>query len=528
MAPTEAANGKSPMRKILAFSIPFLSIQFIPCNRAVSECTIGVANGIVSNDARPLLWKSRMWAGCPDNQVVYFYGLPYDYIGVRNSGAYYPQMGLNSAGLCTGNSLVGSDDSHDGSFTEHILRNFGTVDEVRDYIQYKLPAGTLMVSGCFPLVDAAGNAAIFEINSSYWVLEYDAMNPNRAGQGRLGWVVRANEFHDRVDGTDDTSIGGRYYSGAYNIGGLIENNLLSARTIMQGNDGGNGYEFMRYGPGRPLATIAAPRVCSSLVVRGVLANEDPALATMWISLGQANYGIAVPTWVRVIEVPHRLSNGDLAALANSLRDTGNETDTQASLLPLEAFLFEETEALLTHWRSVGVPSVEEMTRVETRMAEDAYSLLLCLDANDYDNKAPTPAMSVSEMSGLSLHFQMTATDEDGSVERLFWDFGDDHISWAESPWHTYDTPGWYLVSCTVMDDDSANVTDWQYVRVPKGNNDGDGDVDLDDYTELPDCVTGPGRPPVAQGCEIFDFEADGDIDLFDFAGFQAGFTGWLP
>ena len=203
------------MRRVLPLSIALLWAYFTVPEHTAAECTIGVATGTVTDDGRPLLWKSRMWGGCPDNQVVYFSASPYNYIGVRNRGAHNPQMGVNSAGLCTGNSLVGSDDSADGPFTEHILRNCGSVDEVRDYINQELAAGTLRVSGCFPFVDTAGNASIFEINRSNWVLEYDAMNPSRARQALLGWIVRANEFHERVDGTDDTSIGG--HIGGYRL-----------------------------------------------------------------------------------------------------------------------------------------------------------------------------------------------------------------------------------------------------------------------------------------------------------------------
>ena len=67
----------------------------------------------------------------------------------------------------------------------------------------------------------------------------------------------------------------------------------------------------------------------------------------------------------------------------------------------------------------------------------------------------------------------------------------DGFETAPLPVHTYDTPGWYLVSCTVTDDEYVTVTDWQYLRVPKGNRDGDADVDLDDYVALLPALTGP-------------------------------------
>ncbi|MGD2109632.1 MAG: SUMF1/EgtB/PvdO family nonheme iron enzyme [Phycisphaerae bacterium] len=47
-------------------------------------------------------------------------------------------------------------------------------------------------------------------------------------------------------------------------------------------------------------------------------------------------------------------------------------------------------------------------------------------------------------------------------------------------------------------------------------------VDLSDYAVLPQCLTGPGvglDPP----CDVFDLDADTDLDLIDFAEFQRAF-----
>jgi hypothetical protein len=57
-----------------------------------------------------------------------------------------------------------------------------------------------------------------------------------------------------------------------------------------------------------------------------------------------------------------------------------------------------------------------------------------------------------------------------------------------------------------------------------GDANGDGDVDLDDYAALPNCVTDPGGTVGAE-CEWADLDGDGDCDLADFAIFAAVFTG---
>ncbi len=430
-----------------------------------NACTIGVADGSVTADDRPLLWKSRMWSGSPNNQVVYFDGGLYDYLGIRSIGQTSALMGLNEAGLAVGNSLVGSAEGENGPFMNYILGNFSTVEQVEAYIQDRHDANTLSVSGCFQFMDASGEAATFEIDHSTLLIKYDTKDPDRAAQGTLGWVVRANEFHERTDGTDDLSIAGRYRSGAFNTYGLVQEDRLSAETVMQGDSGSAGYEFMRYGPGRMLTTIAQSSVCSSMVVQGVRPEEDPLLSTMWVLLGQANYGISVPTWVGVSALPECLSNGNMAARANSLYAKGQEAQTQASVFSLEKHIFDETNELLNHWRAYGLPSDDEMERVEWITAEDAYRLLNCLDTIRPDNQAPMVVMADVGGTGLTLDFSAMATDSDGSVVDYEWDFGDGQTSNGPTVNHTYQAPGWYLVSCTVTDNEGVSSTDWEYCHV---------------------------------------------------------------
>jgi len=57
-----------------------------------------------------------------------------------------------------------------------------------------------------------------------------------------------------------------------------------------------------------------------------------------------------------------------------------------------------------------------------------------------------------------------------------------------------------------------------------GDGDCDGDVDLDDYVALANCLTGPQGGPMSPQCAVFDFDRDGDVDLLDFAEFQTLLT----
>ncbi|GJM26489.1 MAG: hypothetical protein DHS20C16_29040 [Phycisphaerae bacterium] len=65
-----------------------------------------------------------------------------------------------------------------------------------------------------------------------------------------------------------------------------------------------------------------------------------------------------------------------------------------------------------------------------------------------------------------------------------------------------------------------------------GNNDIDGDVDLDDYLRFADCLNGPSSlplppsPSLSQKClDVFDGDLDNDVDLSDFASFAQSVGG---
>jgi len=58
-----------------------------------------------------------------------------------------------------------------------------------------------------------------------------------------------------------------------------------------------------------------------------------------------------------------------------------------------------------------------------------------------------------------------------------------------------------------------------------GDYDVDGDVDTDDFSHFGPSITGPDNGPPPAGCDLFDFDADDDVDLSDVAVFQQWFTG---
>lgn len=89
--------------------------------------------------------------------------------------------------------------------------------------------------------------------------------------------------------------------------------------------------------------------------------------------------------------------------------------------------------------------------------------------------------------------------------------------------------GWF----TEVDGIPANcISKWgcSPVRTPH-DYDVDGDVDLEDYSVLADCLSAPGAAPAPTGavtpaiCQaVFDPDQDRDIDLHDFGKFQVAFS----
>ncbi|MFH2001161.1 MAG: PKD domain-containing protein [Planctomycetota bacterium] len=465
------------MRRLLVVVGLLLGIQIFFCAYTAGDCTIGVADDEVTADGRPLLWKSRMRGGTNDHYIdrVLFVSDPeavYNYIYIKSmdQNTDVVWMGVNSQGLCTGNALV-SPGGLNGTLQRILLGSCANVAEVREYLNtvYQNDAG-----GCFPFADAQGEATLFELdpdNQQHPVIEYYTLNPLRQ---LYGWVVRANEHHNHPDGTDNIYIQGRYQSGMTNTRWFVENNMLSDFTIMQGNDGSNGHEFMRYGYSTASDHIACPSVISSMIVHGVAPGENPLLSTMWAALGQGNYAIAVPTWVLVSDIPDCLEFGGMATLTDTLEGQGNEAQVQECIFPAEAHLFSEVEELLEHWRTAEEsPSINktsglktDMTRVEAQMATDAYSLLEDLTEDLDFNKAPTVSLSVTGI-GYTRHLAAEAWDEEGAIQSYEWNFGDGQTATGPEVTHFFPGLGWYLVSCTVTDMDDVSTTDWYYFNLFK-------------------------------------------------------------
>ena len=77
----------------------------------------------------------------------------------------------------------------------------------------------------------------------------------------------------------------------------------------------------------------------------------------------------------------------------------------------------------------------------------------------------------------------------------------------------------------VMEGDDFTLVGGFWFEEPPDDCNSDGWVNLTDYDDFEECVSGPGGGLPEPQCICFDLDTDVDIDLHDMARFQAEFVG---
>lgn len=95
--------------------------------------------------------------------------------------------------------------------------------------------------------------------------------------------------------------------------------------------------------------------------------------------------------------------------------------------------------------------------------------------------------------------------------------------WFKSEY--FDVPEWTPVQSMVGVPDEFAWTLYGEVGFAPGDFDGDGDVDIADFSRFTGCYTGSGRPIRNEQCRVADLDNDGDVDIADFSTFAENFTG---
>ena len=463
------------------------------------ECIAGVADGDVTIDSRPLLWKLRNEIDVT-NDLHYFSSGVEHYPGVSPAEYSYLGMGpaldtpdgpvrqgLNSQGLAVGWNVL--DNSGWKMLHHQALGHYNSISQVRPYISDMTDLSTFNY-----FIDNDGEAALWENQigmGQHW--EYNTRAPARDIQWidvdnadgdddyttgtditLSGWVVRANQpGHFKADGSDHLGNVDRYKVGREVIGSLIYNNdlgtALSAEQLA--------VSFFRND------ALAIDDTVSSMIVQGVLPTEDPRLSTMWVLLGHSETGIFVPVWLHGVEsgevrnVPQYLDDGDddicvYTPSKGMQNEYFDDTDVQMRTLPFEAHLFAViNNVILPDWRSrdwadgAAVNTVgEEMKRVQEQMDKDAYMYLKYL----YDTGATSyfaPEISIDSifLNAREATFSVTTYDADDENLTNFFNYGDGQS--GSDAWHKYIYNGHYLVSSTVTDEHGISQTDWLFITV---------------------------------------------------------------
>ncbi len=269
-------------------------------------CTVAVISGRVTADGRPLLWKNRD-SDFRDNEVAFFRGGRYDFIGVINAeDTTQVWMGVNTAGLAIMNSesmdQPGDSADTEGFFMKEALAVCGRLQDLEKLLKKTnvLGRGTRANFGC---IDAYGGAAFFETgNRSY--IRIDAEDTSVTHDG---FLVRANFS---MTGQGQEGYGSWRYHRARTLLqerknlGITYDYLLRHVCRDLVNDEVNPYPLPFTGVMKPAAigwlytqnSINRHRTVTGAVFHGVRPGEKPGLTTMWCLLGEPVCSVAVPVW----------------------------------------------------------------------------------------------------------------------------------------------------------------------------------------------------------------------------------------
>lgn len=375
--------------------------------KSIPACTLVVISGRVTADQRPLLWKNRDYASAPRNEVTILTDGKYRVVAVVNAGSRSAVwMGQNEAGLCIGNSL--SEDLRNGKknrgpsngrFMKELLQSCATIDEVIAYLEKTNKTGRRTI-GNFGIIDAEGGAAMFEIGPNAYVM-FDANDPEVAPDGyivRSNFATTANQLQPMPTPKECAQIGsaGRYCRARELLADRQQE--LTLRFVVQNMTrdlavDGTPIPGSINSVGGPLPeviqtqnTISRNTTVSAAVFHGVQQNEDPRSTTMWVTLGDPKFSIAVPCWTNMETVSDPVEGkrgGEIGEAARTLRDAcltqkAGHVQTQLlpgiwkDILPLEEEIIRTTTANRKNWRAHGFDA-DEATLSHKRAADLAFA-----------------------------------------------------------------------------------------------------------------------------------------------------------
>ncbi len=150
-----------------------------------------------------------------------------------------------------------------------------------------------------------------------------------------------------------------------------------------------------------------------------------------------------------------------------------------------------TGVSLKFWRWLGVE----------RNAYDHAYVRVSNNGTSWTTIWENPSTHLTDSAWSRQEFDISAVADDRATVYLRWTMGSTDGSWTYCGWNIDDIEIWGLAPSTPADCNE------------------DGTVDLDDNVDMAACLSGPAAP-VSGGCECFDLNGDGHVDLLDFSPFQ--------
>ena len=109
---------------------------------------------------------------------------------------------------------------------------------------------------------------------------------------------------------------------------------------------------------------------------------------------------------------------------------------------------------------------------DTEGLESGNSNEVCLEPTIPDNQQPIAYIGLDPTSGiapLTVNFDGSGSyDPDGEIVSYDWDFGDGTTAWGETVSHTFNYPGVYTVTLTVIDDQGSTGSDTIEINAGSG------------------------------------------------------------
>jgi hypothetical protein len=345
--------------------------------------------------------------------MIFFKGEKYDFIGLidaRDNNVENVWAGINTEGFAIMNSA--SDDlsegpngmMNNGRFMKRALSECANVLDFENLLNRT--NGNRNVGANFGVIDAEGNACIFETSNSTFQ-KFDTKDPKVAPQG---YIIRTNYAF-----TSPVKNGGGGYIRFERASRLFQaasaEERLDYKFILQEaardlvNEKLNSFPLTDpriYDSSSPVYintddTINRNSTASVALFQGVSDPKKAHLATMWILLGQPVCSVAVPLWANAASVPKVLSGPETAPLNDFSRaltsylypDKRGHLNRYLSLSRLihyggegvlsrlskiENQVFAETEMKLKEWEKKK-PAKQDVVDFEEKIATGVFKSL---------------------------------------------------------------------------------------------------------------------------------------------------------